>query len=148
MNLNLKIILILFLILITSISLSNKELFNPGHKQNTAQIETSTNLSNFKKLDKSAFAMILDINSYMYNKNVKVCNGPRGCKNYTTKEYGFKPEEIKEYKINHLVKNGQVSNENMIPFLVEALKECHKNIKSQNDSLKEIKKKIDEIENQ
>lgn len=124
---------------------TNKELFNPGHKQNTAQVETSTNLSNFEKIDKSAFAMILDINSYIYNKNVKVCNGPRGCKTYTTKEYGFNPEEIQDYEIKHLIKNGQVSNESIIPFLVEALKECHNNIKSQNDSLKDIKQKLDKL---
>lgn len=117
----------------------------PGNKENYQQMETTTNLSKFKKIDKSAFSMILDINSYSYNINHKVCDGPKGCKTYTSKGFGFKPEEVEKYGIKNIVKNGQISNELMVPFLVEAFKECYKNIEEQNKTIKDMEKTIKEF---
>ena len=143
--LKLKILLFLFIIIII-ILYSKKELFAmPGNKESYQQMETSTNISKLKKIDKSAFSMILDINSYSYNINHKVCEGPKGCKTYVSKGYGFKPEEIDKYKVKNIIKNGQVNNELMVPFLLEAFKECYKNIEEQNKTIKDMEEKLKEF---
>lgn len=139
------IFILFFLIFVLSV----KENFSkPKSKENFEQPEVETNLSDFKKLDQ-AFSIILDINGYRYNNKTTVCNGPKGCKKYNEIGYGFNPEEIEKYNENNsldgLVKNGVVDNEKMIPFIVEAFKQCHKNIEEQNKTLKDIEDKLSKL---
>lgn len=128
---------------------SIKENFSkPKSKENFEQPEIETNLSDFKKLDQ-AFSLILDINGYKYNKKTTVCNGPKGCKTYNQTEYGFNPDEINKYNednlLDGLIQNGVVNNEKMIPFIVEAFKQCYKNIDEQNKTLKDIEDKLSKL---
>lgn len=150
MNLYLKIKIIIFLLLILLLYFTKNEHFSnmPGNKDSTQQIETEVNLSKFKKIDDVAHSMIMDINGYYYTKNNRICYGPTGCKNNYTKEFGFKPEEIERYEINDLVKNNQIKNEDMVPFILEGIKKLNNNFKEQTKTLDDIKQKIDKLENQ
>lgn len=144
---NLKIIVIFFVILLFFLRKNFNENFQmPGHKDNLQQPEISTNLSDFKEIDKSAFSMILDLKAYKYKVNTTVCYGPQTCKKYSSNAFGFNPEEVEKYEIKNLVRNNKVSNEDMVPFLVEALKEALNNLETQNKSIEEIEEKLDELE--
>ena len=150
MNLYLKIKILIFLLLILLLYFTKNEYFitMPGNKDSTQQIETEVNLSKFKKIDDVSFSMIMDINGYEYTKNNKICYGPKGCKNNYTKEFGFKPEEIERYKVKHLVKNNQIKNEDMVPFILESIKKLNANFEEQTKTLDNINQKLEEIENQ
>lgn len=148
MNLKLIfIILTIFIILLIFLRNSYRENFQmPGHKDNLQQPEISTNLSNFKEIDKAAFSMILDLKAYKYDINTNVCYGPTKCDKYTTSTFGFNPEEVKKYEIKNLVRNNKVSNEDMVPFVVESIKQALKNLETQNKTIKEIEEKLVQLE--
>ena len=123
----------------------------PQGRDNTTQKEIPSNISNFQKLDKDTLSILTNLNPGIFIVNKKLCypnpvvaiGAPKQiCKNFKGKTVGFNPAEVKKLNMPELFRDGLVSNEVMVPLIVDSIKKIYKNIKDQEKQIDDILKKI------
>jgi len=147
---NIYIIMLIFIVLL--FLSRNTDFFSmPQGRNNSTQKEIPSNISNFQKINKDSLSMLTNLNPGIFIVNKKLCfpnpvvslGAPKQiCKNFKGKTVGFNPEEVKKLNMPELFRDGLVSNEVMVPLVVDSIKKIYKNIKEQEKKIDEMIQKI------